>query len=63
MTTIAKEKTYAFQESELLNNGFKPEVLDARMSRFKSDSQYAFVIWLNNGQGFTAEFYDIATKA
>ena len=60
MTTISKEKTFAFQESELLKNGFKPEVLDPRISRFKSTTQYAFVMWLGNGEGFKTEIYNFS---
>ena len=60
MTTISKEKTFAFQESELLKKGFKAEVLDPRISRFKSPTQYAFITLLNNGEGFKTEIYNFS---
>lgn len=63
MTTIAKEKTFAFQEKQLLNAGFTCEILDRNISRFKSNNQYAFIIYVGNGEGFKTEFYDIIAEA
>jgi hypothetical protein len=59
MTTIAKEKTFAFQEKQLLNNGFQIEVSDRFISRFKSNNKYAFIMYVGNGEGFKTEFYDV----
>ncbi len=62
MTTIAKEKTFAFQEKQLLNAGFTCEILDRNISRFKGNNQYAFIMYVGNGEGFKTEFYDTIAK-
>ena len=63
MTTIAKEKTFAFQEKQLLSTGFICEILDRNISRFKSNTQHAFIMYIGNGEGFKTEFYDIIAEA
>lgn len=63
MTTIAKEKTFAYQEKQLLNSGFTCEILDRNISRFKSHREYAFIIHVGIGEGFKTEFYDIIAEA
>lgn len=63
MTTIVKEKTFAYQEKQLLNAGFTCEILDRNISRFKSNDKYAFIMYVGNGEGFKTEFYDIIAEA
>jgi hypothetical protein len=60
MRTISPEKTFSFQEKQLLTNGFVLEILNKDLSRFKSKHQYAFIMYVGKGEGYKTEVYDIA---
>ena len=60
---IEIEKTFAFQEKNLLKAGFKCDILDRHISRFVSDSKIAFITYHGLGRGFQTDIYDIIAEA
>jgi hypothetical protein len=56
-------KTYKNEEQALLSTGFELEVSNRFISRFKSNNQYAFIIYLGLGNGFRTDYYPIEAGA
>ncbi len=55
--------TFKQSESNLLNQGFKCEVLDRNCSVFKTATKIAYVYFLGIGKGFETTIYDIIATA
>ncbi len=62
-STIAKGKTFDFQEKSLFSSGYTREIHNMNASRYKCNDKYAFIIYVGNGEGFKTIFYDIITES
>jgi hypothetical protein len=63
MEFTVNEKTFAYQEKQLLNQGYKCELLHHRASCFKKDNQVAMIFYIGSGQGFETVIYDVIAEA